>query len=38
MLKLGATLYVKNSFEAVERYKEAFGLTLGYHMIIISLY
>lgn len=32
-MKLGATLYVKNSFEAVERYKEAFGLTLGYHVI-----
>ncbi|HBL84662.1 MAG: hypothetical protein A2Y17_11040 [Clostridiales bacterium GWF2_38_85] len=32
-MKLGATLYIKNSFEAVERYKEAFGLTLGYHVI-----
>ncbi|HAN22097.1 MAG: hypothetical protein A2Y15_03780 [Clostridiales bacterium GWF2_36_10] len=32
-MRLGATLYVKNSFEAVERYKEAFGLTLGYHVI-----
>lgn len=32
-MKLGATVYVKNSFEAVERYKEAFGLTLGYHVI-----
>lgn len=30
-MKLGATLYVKNSGEAVEFYKEAFGLTLGYH-------
>jgi hypothetical protein len=25
IMKLGATLYVKNSFEAVEQYKEAFG-------------
>jgi uncharacterized glyoxalase superfamily protein PhnB len=31
-MKLGATLYVKNSYEAVELYKEAFGLTLGYHV------
>lgn len=30
-MKLGATLYVKNSIEAVAFYKEAFGLTLGYH-------
>ena len=29
-MKLGATLYVKNSIEAVEFYKEAFGMTLGY--------
>ena len=28
-MKLGATLYVKNSIEAVELYKKAFGLTLG---------
>lgn len=28
---LGATLYIKNSFEAVAFYSEAFGLTLGYH-------
>ncbi|MCL2463196.1 MAG: VOC family protein [Defluviitaleaceae bacterium] len=26
---LGATLFVKNSLEAVEFYKEAFGVTLG---------
>ena len=31
-MKLGATLYVKDSYEAVERYKEAFGLELGYHL------
>ena len=30
-MKLGSTLYVKNSIEAVEIYKEAFGLTLGYN-------
>jgi PhnB protein len=28
---LGATLYVKNSVEAVEFYMEAFGMTLGYN-------
>jgi uncharacterized glyoxalase superfamily protein PhnB len=30
VMKLGATLYVKNSTEAVEYYKDAFGMTLGY--------
>lgn len=30
-MKLGATLYIKNTIEAVEFYTEAFGLTLGYH-------
>lgn len=30
-MKLGATLYIKNTVEAVEFYKEAFGMTLGYH-------
>ncbi len=30
-MNLGATLYVKNSIEAVEFYIEAFGMTLGYH-------
>jgi uncharacterized glyoxalase superfamily protein PhnB len=30
-VKLGATLYVKNSIEAVEFYKNAFGMTLGYN-------
>lgn len=31
-MKLGIGLYVKNSIEAVELYKEAFGLELGYHV------
>jgi PhnB protein len=30
-MKLGATLYIKNTAEAVEFYKEAFGMTLGYN-------
>mgnify|MGYP001487094876 CR=1 FL=1 len=30
-MNLGATLYVKNSVEAVEFYLEAFGMTLGYN-------
>jgi len=30
-MNLGATLYVKNSAEAVEFYMEAFGMTLGYN-------
>lgn len=30
-MNLGATLYVKNSIEAVEFYIEAFGMTLGYN-------
>lgn len=29
---VGVGLYVKNSAEAVEFYKEAFGLELGYHV------
>ena len=29
----GVGLYVKNSVEAVEVYKEAFSLDLGYHML-----
>ena len=31
-MKLGATLYVKNSVEAVEFYIEAFRMTLGYNV------
>ncbi|GIO38452.1 hypothetical protein J41TS12_33130 [Paenibacillus antibioticophila] len=30
-MKLGATLYIKNTVEAVAFYTEAFELTLGYH-------
>ena len=30
-MKLGATLYVRNTLEAVPFYMDAFGLTLGYH-------
>lgn len=30
-MKLGATLYIKNTIEALEFYKEAFGMTLGYN-------
>lgn len=30
-MKLGATLYIKNTNEAVVFYQEAFGLTLGYN-------
>ena len=30
-MRLGATLYIRNSVEAVEFYKEAFDMTLGYH-------
>ena len=30
-MNLGATLYVRNSVEAVKFYMEAFGMTLGYH-------
>ncbi len=30
-MRLGATLYIHNTVEAVERYSRAFGLTLGYH-------
>ena len=29
-MKLGATLYIHNTFEAAELYQRAFGLTLGY--------
>ena len=32
-MKLGATLYIKNTVEAVGFYQEAFGLTLGYHEV-----
>ena len=32
-MKMGLGLYVKNSAEAVEVYKEAFGLELGYHVL-----
>lgn len=31
-MKIGTGVYVKNSAEAVELYKEAFGLELGYHV------
>lgn len=31
-MRLGTGLYVKNSVEAVELYKEVFGLELGYHV------
>lgn len=31
-MKMGTGLYVKNSVEAVELYKEVFGLELGYHV------
>ena len=30
-MKLGATLYIKNTIEAVAFYREAFGMTLGYN-------
>ncbi len=30
-MKLSATLYIKNTIEAIEFYIEAFGLTLGYN-------
>ncbi len=30
-MKLGATLYIRNTAEAVDFYREAFGLSLGYH-------
>lgn len=30
-MKLSATLYIKNTVEAIEFYKEAFGMTLGYN-------
>jgi PhnB protein len=30
-MNLGATLYVKNSVEAVKFYMDAFGMTLGYN-------
>lgn len=30
-MKLGATVYIQNTVEAVERYQKAFGLTLGYN-------
>lgn len=31
-MEIGTGLYVKNSVEAVELYKEVFGLELGYHV------
>lgn len=31
-MKLGATLYIQGTVEAVAFYREAFGLTLGYHV------
>ncbi|WP_438433735.1 VOC family protein [Gorillibacterium sp. sgz500922] len=31
-MKLGATLYIQNTVEAVKLYQEAFGLTLGYQV------
>ncbi|WP_143452697.1 VOC family protein [Konateibacter massiliensis] len=31
-MQIGTGLYVKNSIEAVELYKEVFGLELGYHV------
>ncbi len=30
-MKLGATVYIQNTLEAVPFYLKAFGLTLGYH-------
>ncbi len=30
-MRLGATLYIHHTPEAVDLYREAFGLTLGYH-------
>lgn len=30
-MKLGATLYIKNTIEAVAFYTKIFGMTLGYH-------
>ena len=30
-MRLGATLYIRNTAEAVGFYQEAFGLMLGYH-------
>jgi len=35
-MNLGATLYVKNSVEAVEFYIEAFRMTLGYNVKTIQ--
>lgn len=32
-MKLGTTLYIKNTVEAVGFYQEAFGLTLGYYEV-----
>lgn len=29
-MRLGVTLYIQNTLEAVDFYREAFGLTLGY--------
>ncbi len=33
MILLGVGIYVKNSLKAVELYKSAFGLELGYHVL-----
>ena len=33
MILLGVGIYVKNSPKAVELYKSAFGLELGYHVL-----
>lgn len=30
-MRLGATLYVDGSFDAVDFYPRAFGLSVGYH-------
>ena len=32
-MRIGTGLYVKNSNDAVELYKKAFGLELGYHVL-----
>jgi uncharacterized glyoxalase superfamily protein PhnB len=35
-MKLGTTLYIKNTVEAVGFYQEAFGLTLGYYEVYLD--
>ena len=37
-MRLGATLYIRNTAEAAGFYQEAFGLTLGYHEIPSGLF